>query len=169
MSRRSRSNIAIGLTLILVGAWFLAGRFFPELRILIGPFSWPMIIIGVGIVMLIFGLLVGAPGMAVPAVVVGGIGGLLYYQNATGDWASWSYAWALIPGFAGVGTVVAGLLGERPRQSLRAGLNLIVISLVLFVVFGSLLGGFTLLGDYWPVLLILLGGWILVRGLLRGR
>jgi hypothetical protein len=34
---------------------------------------------------------------------------------------------------------------------------MILISLALFLVFGSFLGGFALLGPYWPVLLIGLG------------
>ena len=42
-------------------------------------------------------LLTGQPGMLVPACIVGGIGGMLYWQNLTGDWASWSYSWSLIP------------------------------------------------------------------------
>ena len=40
--------------------------------------------------------------MMVPASIVTGIGGLLYWQNATGRWESWSYAWALIVASVGV-------------------------------------------------------------------
>jgi hypothetical protein len=165
MSPRNRSSLAVGVILILVGVWFLVGRYIPGLR-LWAEFSWPMIVIGVGVFLFLLGLLVGAPGMAVPAAIVGGIGGLLYWQNATGYWDSWAYAWALIPGFVGVGVLLAGLLGENPRQSMWHGLNLIVISLVLFAIFSSLLGGRRLFGPYWPVLLIVLGLWMLLRPLL---
>ena len=132
-------------------------------------FDWPFVIIGVGICLLIFGLLAGAPGMSIPASIVTGIGGILAYQNATGNWESWAYAWALIPGFVGIGVILAGLLEGNFRQALGDGGWLIIISLVLFIVFGSFLGGLNLLGDYWPVLLILLGLWMIIRLLLRPR
>ena len=107
--------------------------------------------------------------MAVPACIVGGIGGLLYWQNATGNWESWAYAWALIPGFVGVGVVLSRLLGGGGRKALQEGGSLILISLALFAVFGSWLGGLNLFGDYWPVLLILWGVWLLIRPLFRSR
>ncbi len=169
MQRQSRSRLALGLLLILAGAWFLAQQFYPGLRIWVEGFSWPLIIVAVGGFLLLFGLLVGAPGMAVPAAVVAGIGGILYYQNATGDWTSWAYAWTLIPGFAGVGVLVQGLLGENPRQSLREGFNLLVISLVLFVIMTAITGQNQWLGPYWPVILIVFGLWLLVRALIRPR
>jgi len=117
--------------------------------------------------LLIIGLLTGVPAMAIPACIVGGIGGLLYWQNSTGNWESWTYAWTLIPGFVGVGTILSGLLGGEPRQSVRGGFWLVAISLALFAFFGSFLGGLNLLGPYWPALLILLGLLLLVRSLFR--
>jgi hypothetical protein len=168
MRHYRRSNLTVGLILILIGAWFLAIQVFPNLRVWFNiSFSWPLIIIGVGVLLLLIGLLAGEPGMAVPACIVGGIGGLLYYQNLTGRWESWAYAWTLIPGFAGVGVILSGLLGNRPKRSLGDGLNLIVISLVLFLIFATFLGGPNLLGPFWPVLIILLGLWLIVRPLFR--
>ena len=76
-------------------------------------------------------VITGAPGMAVPAAIVAGIGGILYYQYATKNYASWSYMWTLIPGFVGVGLILAGLLGEYTRHNIGRGLNLIVISAVI--------------------------------------
>ncbi len=44
-----------------------------------------------------------------PSIIVGGIGGILAYQDYTGHWESWSYLWTLIPGFVGLGIgVTAG-------------------------------------------------------------
>lgn len=166
MDRRSRSNIAIGLILLLLGVYFLGQQLFPNLTIWV-TFSWPMIIMGVGVFLLLLGLLVGEPGLAVPASIVGGIGGILYWQNLTGNWGSWSYIWTLIPGFVGVGLLLTALLGGHPRQSLREGINLVVISLILFVFFF----GLSTRGNwqYWPVALIALGVWILVSGFWRKR
>jgi hypothetical protein len=94
---------------------------------------------------------------------------LLYWQNATGNWESWAYVWTLIPGFVGLGTVLAGLLGGESRQEVRGGLWLILISLVLFAAFGSFFGALGLVGPYWPLLLIALGVLIFVRSLFRFR
>jgi hypothetical protein len=158
--------LVAGLVLILLGAWFLAVQLVPGLQIW---FSWPLIVVGVGVFLLILGLLTGAPGLAVPACIVGGIGGLLYWQNATGNWESWSYTWTLIPGFVGVGVVLSGLLGGEGPQAVRGGGSLILISLVLFAVFGSFFGALGMVGDYWPALLILLGLLMLGRSVLQSR
>jgi len=152
--------------LILLGVWFLVAQFVPGLQVWI---SWPLIVAGVGAFLLIIGLLTGVPGLAVPACIVGGIGGLLYWQNSTGNWESWAYAWTLIPGFVGVGIILSGLLGGEIRQALRGGGWMVLISLVLFTVFGSFFGALGLAGDYWPVLLIVLGLLILVWPLFRSR
>jgi hypothetical protein len=170
MNKRRRTGLIGGTLLILLGVWFLLVQYVPEFEGLLNiEFSWPLFVIGAGVVLLILGLLTGEPGMAVPACIVGGIGVLLYYQNQTGDWASWAYAWTLIPGFAGVGAILAGLLGDKPKQSVRDGVNLIIISAVMFVIFSSFLGGQNLLGPYWPVLLILLGVWFLIQPLFRRK
>jgi hypothetical protein len=168
MRNQRRTGIVGGIILILLGGWLLAVQLVPGLEHLFNiELTWPVFVIAAGVVTLIIGLLTGAPGMAVPACIVGGIGILLYYQNATGNWESWAYAWTLIPGFAGIGAILAGLLGDNPRRSYRDGLNLIVISAIMFLIFGSFLGGLNLLGQWWPLLLILLGGWLLIRPLFR--
>jgi hypothetical protein len=59
-------------------------------------------------------------------------------------------------------------LGENTRDNLRHGLNLMVISAVLFLVFSAFLGGWDLLGNFGPaILLILLGLWVLGSGIYR--
>jgi hypothetical protein len=166
MDSKRRSSLVGGLVLVLLGALFLVIQWMPGLQLW---FSWPWIIIGVGVLLLIFGLLTGVPAMAIPACIVGGIGGLLYWQNATGNWESWAYVWTLIPGFVGVGMVLSGLLGGDTRQTVRGGGWLILISLVLFAVFASFFGALGLVGRYWPVLLIVLGLLVLAQSLFRSR
>jgi hypothetical protein len=169
--RRNRTTLFLGILLILIGIWLVASQQVPSLRDWLDVnFSWPMWTIGAGILIFIIGLIVGAPGMAVPASIVTGIGCILYYQNANNDFGSWSYMWALIPGFVGVGLILAGLLGENTRSNISSGMNLIIISVVLFLIFGTLFGGLAILGPYGPaILLIALGVYILVRGFLRPR
>jgi hypothetical protein len=166
MDRRRRSSLAGGLLLILLGALILAVQLVPGIQVW---FSWPWIIIGLGVALLVLGSATGLPGLAIPACIIGGMGGILYYQNATGDWDSWAYIWALIPGFVGLGIVVSGLLEREGGAAIRAGSWLVLISVVLFSVFGSFFGALGMMGEYWPALLILLGLVLLVSALLRGR
>lgn len=169
MNKQGRSQLALGVILILVGGWFLLNQTMPSFREFFEPYTqWPanMFLIGAGI--LVIGLVTGSPGMAVPAAIVAGIGGIFYYQEMTDSYDSWSYMWALIPGFIGIGTVLAGLLGDNTAQNLKRGLNLMVVSAVLFLVFAAFLGGWNILGNFGPaVLLILLGLWVLGSGLYR--
>jgi hypothetical protein len=106
--------------------------------------------------------------MLIPACIVSGIGGLLYWQNATGEWATWAFAWTLIPGFVGIGLVLFGLLGRR-RGALIGGGWVIFNSLVLFAVFGSFLGGLRIVTLFWPVLVITLGIVLIGQGFFRRR
>ena len=169
MNRQGRTQLALGVILILLGAWFLADKSVPVFHSLFNKYAeFPlnMILIGGGI--FIIGLVLGQPGMSVPAAIVAGIGGIFYYQEMAKDYASWSYMWTLIPGFVGIGSVLAGLLGDSTVHNLKRGLNLMVVSAVLFLVFSSFLGGWTLLGNFGPaILLILLGVWVLGSGLYR--
>jgi hypothetical protein len=162
MDKGKRTSIVGGAILILVGAVLFAAQILPGFM----PgfwaiFSWPWIVIGIGLALFVLGAALGEPGMAVPAAIVCGLGGILAYQSYTGDWQSWSYIWTLIPGFVGVGIVLMSLLGGD--ASLKDGSTLIFISFIMLAVFGSFFGAVGMAGRYWPVLLILLGVVLMVR------
>ena len=167
--KQNRTNLFLGVLLILIGAWLVVTRQVPAVQDWMeNNFTWPMWTIGAGLLVLLIGLITGAPSMAVPASIIAGIGGILFYQNATDDFGSWAYMWTLIPGFVGVGTILAGLLGENTRANLARGVNLLIISAVLFLVFSTFLGGLNLLGEYGAaIILIVLGVYVLVRGFFR--
>ncbi|MBI5029807.1 MAG: hypothetical protein HZB51_04715 [Chloroflexi bacterium] len=168
MDRAQRSSIAFAIVLILLGLWLMAVQFVPALQTFaLNEFSWPFIIIAFGLFWLVMGLVTWTPGFLVPAAVFAGIGGLLYYQNQTGDWQSWAYAWTLIPGFVGVGVFFTELLQGRIRPAVVGGGWLVIISATLYLIFGSFLGGPNLLGPYWPVLIILLGVITLAQAFFR--
>lgn len=169
LEQTRRANIAIGLVLILLGIWFLAFQLFPEIRAWLGiQATWPLLIVAVGIVFLVGAIAGNAAGLLVPACIFAGIGVLLYWQNMTGNWESWAYAWTLIPGFVGIGLLLMGLM-ERRRSKLAAATWLILFSLILFGIFGTFLGGQNILQPYWPVLLIALGVVLLSRSIWRAR
>ncbi|MBI1792755.1 MAG: hypothetical protein HYR70_01010 [Chloroflexi bacterium] len=171
MNKENRTQLILGILLILAGAWFVAVRQVPALKTWVDiQFEWPFYVIGAGALLLLIGLLTGAPRMAIPAAIVAGVGGILYYQNLNNDWESWSFLWTLIPGFAGIGNILAGLFGDDTRRSLGRGINLLVISAVLFLVFAAFFKRLNILGDYGPAaLLIFLGLYVIGRGLMRSR
>jgi hypothetical protein len=165
-----RSNLAFGLILLLVGGFFLAAQFFPQLSQLVRiDYAWPLWVVGVGLVFLVMAVAVRAPGLAVPASIISGIGAILYYQNASGEWQSWAYAWTLIPGFVGVGVFIMNLLEGRFVQGVRDAIGPIVVSLIMFGIFSGFLGGPTTFSQLWPILLIGLGVWITLKGTLLRR
>jgi hypothetical protein len=170
MSKSGRSQLALGVILILIGTWFLLDQTVPAFSKFFDQYTeWPSSLILIGAGIFVIGLVLGAPGLSVPAAIVAGIGGIFYYQKISGVGSeSWSYMWTLIPGFVGLGTILQGLLGENTASNLKSGLNTMVFSAVLFLIFAAFLGGWNLLGNYVPaILLILLGVWVLGRGLYR--
>jgi hypothetical protein len=175
MEKRNRTQLVFGLLLILVAGWLIATQINHNLAKLI-PISlnqWPVWVILAGAALLVIGLLVGEADMAVPACIVAGIGGILYYQNASGNWESWSYMWALIPGFVGVGRILSGTIGGNFMTSLKEGLQALLACAILFTIFATIFNAWTIFGSfsaYVPIaLLFFLGIWFIVRGFLRQK
>jgi hypothetical protein len=167
----------LGAILVLVGVgWFVLR----ELRI--DPFAeiaaagWPFFVIIPGVALLIASLVLTPPhgvGLAIAGSIVTTVGAVLLYQQATGHWESWAYAWALVgPGGAGLGMLVYGLIFGQ-RDLLAAGARLVAIAAAIFAVgywyfetiFAS--GRAPLeLGEWWPVVVVGVGLFALVAGLL---
>ncbi len=78
MAQVDRGRIATALVLILLGAWFLAVQLVPSLQVFaFNRTSWPLAIVGVGILLALIGLVTWVPDLLVPASIVSGIGILL--------------------------------------------------------------------------------------------
>lgn len=165
----NRGRVAAALLLILIGCWYLAVEVSPEVRAFAyGATTWPFQIIGIGALFAVIGLVFWQTGLLIPACIISGIGGMLYWQNLTGNWASWAYMWALIPCFVGIGTILDGALQRRRKEVIGGGWTLFN-GLVAFAIFGSFLGGSEIVGKYWPILLIALGVIFLVRAFMPKR
>ncbi|HUE99620.1 MAG TPA: hypothetical protein VMN99_10225, partial [Anaerolineales bacterium] len=75
--RQNRTNLFLGILLILIGGWLVVTRQVPAVQDWLDDnFSWPMWTIGAGLVVFLIGLLTGVPGMSVPASIIAGIGGI---------------------------------------------------------------------------------------------
>ncbi len=170
MNSRSENQGRMILAVILIGLGvvLLLGQLFDFS--LIGTF-WPFIIILPGLVFLYFAVK-GEPGMAalaIPGAIVTGTGAILLFQQLTGRWESWAYIWTLYPVFLGLGLIY---MGQRTNTAgtYQTGRAFVQWGLIGFVVFGAFFellvfgGGFGLFGRFtWPLLLILLGGFLLLR------
>ncbi len=154
-----RGTIASGLILLLLGLAFLAYQIVPDQinALFGGRVTWPLIIIGIGGVLLLTGLVTRLGGFIIPGCIVGGVGSMLYYQNTTGDWESWAYAWVLIPGFVGLGLLLSSLLDPAERSSRRTGLYMLGISAAVFAIFAGLFNNNVNMDLVWPVILIVVG------------
>ncbi|HJW22128.1 MAG TPA: hypothetical protein VJ506_06860, partial [Candidatus Limnocylindrales bacterium] len=68
--------------------------------------------------------------------IVSMVGLVLSVQAATGLWATWAYAWALVaPGGVGLAMAVYGLATGQ-RDFVRLGLPILGVGLGLFLAFG---------------------------------
>lgn len=174
MEKKNRTQLVLGILLILAAAWLALSQIQPEWASWLQlKFDWPVWVMLAGAALLIIGLLVGNAEMAVPATIVAGIGGILYYQNTTSDWASWSYMWTLLPGLGGLGNLLSALISGNLRREGRHAINAIFVSVILFAIFASLFGGLTIFGPYKDYaligLLFLFGLWLILRGIFRRR
>jgi hypothetical protein len=132
---RSLVTILIGVGLVGLGILFLAGQVF---HLDFWGILWPFFIIVPGLFFFVGMFVMGKNGapLAVPGSIVTMVGLILLYQNITGHWASWAYAWALIfPTAVGLGVAIAGLWSDEPR-TVRSGAMMAGIGLVVFMFFG---------------------------------
>jgi hypothetical protein len=176
-TQRSNIGTLIGGTLLIgLGILALFGQLFRDLHI--WAYLWPLIIIGAGTIFFI-GMLAGGKslaGLAIPGSIITVSGLMLLFQNITGHWSSWSYGWTITLASVGLGIFIMGVYeGDEHRR--QAGLKVMKIAAVLFIVFGAffelILSPFGLMGGRYtfPVLLILLGIYLVISrsGLLGGR
>ena len=133
-------------------------------------YLWPFIIIGFGGLFFVAMLLGGkqSGGFAIPGSIISGVGLILLYQNLTGRWESWSYGWTVILMLVGLGIFISGLWSGNEHQR-QSGLKVLKVGFILFIIFGALFEivfsdlfapGFRQI--VFPVLLILLGLYLII-------
>jgi len=170
----SKLNQLFGIGLIVLGGLFLLGTVF---NIRLGHLVWPFIFIVPGILLLFFALKtegsVGEP-MAIVSSIITMLGLIFLFQTATGYWATWAYIWSLIaPTSVGLGEIIYGTQ-KGQEYTVKTGKSLVKIGLSIFLVgfifFEMLIGisGFGLGRLAWPLLLIFLGLFLLLRNLSLG-
>jgi len=160
-----RGTIALGVTLLAIGGLALLGK---ALSIDILGLGWPLFVLVPGILLFVAGLGLGGRAglaMAIPGGIVSMVGLVLSVQAATGLWATWAYAWALVaPGGVGLAFVMYGVLTGQPDVA-RDGVPILLTGLGLFVAFGLFFEGVLhLSGAALPIAEPVLAGGLVVLG-----
>ena len=176
-SQRNAGALVGGSLLIIFGLLALLGQLFRGFNF--WNTFWPFFIIGFGLLFFV-GMFAGGrsvSGLAIPGTIVTTIGLMLFYQNMTNHWESWSYGWTVILMAVGLGIFIMGLWGQNASQQ-AAGLRVLRIGLILFIIFGAFFEliftsgmPFGLRSIIFPAALILLGLYLILTrsGLLPGR
>ena len=173
---RPAPTLILGVALLLVGAAALVLRQLDvDMPAAVVDVGWPLFVIVPGVVLFASSLLVPAPkgvGLAIGGSVVTTVGLVLLYQQSSGHWESWSYAWALVgPVAAGLGMVLYGLISHA-HALVATGARLVAIGAVLLVVgywyFETIFSSGQAPLDiwtWWPAVMIVVGLLVVVGAL----
>jgi hypothetical protein len=174
-TQRSNVGALIGGSLLIgFGVLALLGQLFRQFDFW-GTF-WPFIIIGVG-AMFFVGMFLGGKsvaGLAIPGSIITVSGLMMFLQNLTDRWETWSYGWTVTLFSVGLGIFIMGWW-QGSTSARKSGMEVMKIGAILFVIFGvffEMLFAPSGLRSYaFPALMILLGIYLVIRrsGLLSGR
>ena len=174
---RNVGSLIGGALLVGIGVLALLGQLFRGFDV--WGTLWPFMIIGIGSLFFV-GMLLGgksAAPLAIPGSIITVNGFILFFQNLTGYWESWSYGWTVVLISVGLGIFIMGAWSEDEHRR-QSGLRVMQIGFVLFIIFGAFFEmllspdlPFGLNKVIFPIALILLGGYLLVvrSGLLGNR
>jgi DNA-binding CsgD family transcriptional regulator len=109
-------------------------------------FSWPLVVIMLGLAFAILGNLLlkewpWADLLYIPACFLVMIGTVFLINLLTADWNAWAYAWMLLITGLALGVVFANRRGHWPRLVSRIGVGAIILSLTFASLFGALVSG----------------------------
>ena len=169
MSRMDRGSLAAALFLITLGAVFLVVNLVPGLTF---ARTWPVIILVISAAFFLPALIAkearrGLAALAIPGSIFLILGAIFLYNTLSNDWASWAYAWILLPASVGLGLTLASAIGGWERTALDVGVWIMVLSGAAFGLFATLFGE-PLVKAVGAGALILGGLLMLVRAFRRG-
>lgn len=175
---RDKGAILIGAGLLVMGLLLLISSLFD---FSIGNYFWPFIFIIPG-ALVFFAAISSQRSNGEGLAIVGGLftmlGLVFLMQSITGLWATWAYIWALIaPTSIGLSQMFYGniknddTIAHTGWNLTKIGLSILAVGFVFFELIIGLNGfGLARLGlPVFPMILIFVGGFLLVRSLIRAR
>ena len=167
--KRNYGALVVGMVLISLEALSLLERLFKGTSF--WGWVWPVIIMAFGALFFIGMFLFGKSfsWMAIPGSIIAANGIMLFLQNLTGRWETWSYSWTVILISVGLGIFIMGAWeGSESRK--RAGKKVMEVGFILFVIFGAFFEIIFSFGapDGWrrymfPIALLLLGFYLVFK------
>ena len=168
---QTQRNTFGAVLLIGLGILFLIGQIFNINFWEMVGFSWPALVMIPGVIFLALAF-TGDKKMAAfafPGSIITGTGALLWYQNLTGNWQSWAYAWTLYPGFVGLAMMFVALR-NADKKTYGVGRSMVNYSLIAFLASAAFFELFifrangALTGWLVPLALIGVGGYMFISG-----
>jgi len=152
---QSSMRIILAVVLIAVGVMSLLGA----------NLLWPFFIIVPGIILLGMATMgrSAAAVFSIPGMMIAGTGLLLFVQNLTDYWASWSYAWTLYGVFLGLGFMLMARMIDAPSLG-DVGRGFVRFSMIAFLGFSFLMEIVFNVGGgpgLWHIALLAIGAYLL--------
>ena len=165
MDNVNRGTVVLGAFLVAIGAIFLVLNLIPGVDM--GK-TWPVIFFFLATAFYLPAFLWqgarrGLGGLFIPGSIMLVLGLIFVYDVLTGDWASWAYAWLLIPAGVGLGLTLGSAVGGWGRGPAQTGLWLMGVDVGLFALIATVFGGNPAIRTFGPLVIILAGVLILVR------
>jgi hypothetical protein len=129
-------SLWLGVLLIALGILFLASQLFGFNLFRVFSVAWPVYILVPGILLMLVGYTSGKSGIPITSLgsVVTMTGLIFVYQTVFNAFETWAYAWTLYPAAVGATMLLHHYRYNAPDTA-DAGLRLVSISVVLFVIF----------------------------------
>jgi hypothetical protein len=144
------TELVAGLVLLAVGLLLLASEPLIDFVRGLGIDDdvlrwWPLLMVGLSLFFLVPSFVGGQhrrlrAGMAIPGIMLAGIGAALLYTSLTDRWNSWSYLWSVLPFTFGFGMYVAGLIADAPAFK-WIGSGIAIGGVLAYLVFANVFGG----------------------------
>jgi DNA-binding CsgD family transcriptional regulator len=162
------SSILVGAGVLLLGLSLIPGV---GMKITLPLVFWMS---GAALILMVFSFSPNfrwAGYLYIPGCLLLALGIIFLLNVISGDWNAWAYAWLLLLSGIGVGTILAGRRIAWPWQINLAGMGLVVVGTVFFVIFGAIAGGLFI--QIMAPILLIAGGlalrWVGIEKILSGR
>lgn len=164
----------IGLLLVAVGVMALLGNL---VDISLGRYLWPLWVITPGLLLMIPAVRMRPDHpeplafLAIPGAGLLTVGLLMLVMSITNYWQSFAYAWALIPigVLWGVGYARRYMRDDNTQRGLHEAMRVMGWIFLAFTAFFELFIYHQPLGQWWPVVVILVGVYLVARNWQRSQ
>lgn len=153
-----KDNISFAIIVIVAGVMLTLRKFVSQIDFMFLWPNWGFLVAGL---LLLLGGVNRNGSLAMLASLMAGVCLNVLLQPRVG-----SVIWVSMLAFFGVGSMLSGLIEHKRPGEIQSGLKMVAISAVVFLLAGGAKWvPWSQVSDYWPVGLVLLGVYLLIRAL----